>query len=803
MQTQQDAIMEGLQVAGMPELYTPLMEQFPYAQIDTVEYQPGETFHWMLFRPNGVGSVKAAHNITWGGKASLSGYEFFIDVGDKRYIFGVPLFAGNLALKDVIQIGPERIVKVPGPERVVEVPALERIVEIPGPSVPERIKQVKVPVEKVIEHSDVEKINLSFLGNYSFSKSFLTSEDDVKEMMTYQRKSIKEGLRQAGFSELFEPLVQQLSRIRFNRVAYDKGQKFMWMLFKTGVTGDVYAKNNIIWDESTPLAGYEFSIDLEEKRYTFAVPFWGNLALKDINDIERRPLSFIGPSSILHISPLEADDEFRSMIRPQQKNNNYNSSHDNVLIDKDSNDLFSFNFYPRYYYEEVIHPRYYYEEVIHDAEDAEYYEEMRRQDQLTDNIKSNYYINLKKEADLYKNIAQKVGSQNSDQIKSIASFIPQHPYSKFYSAEYDRGPRSMRWFFEPFRQYDAITPINLLKNGSQYQFFINSDDKRYVFSVSGSYDNFSLKKISSVPVLERINPAEEWEKSRSALQKITQTFNKIKPLHSIIRDYLSNSKSYAVIIGIDKYTQFKNGYSPLPYAVKDAKDLRGYLITHLGFKEKNIKQLYNEKATKSNIEHLLGQTIPSLVKEEDRLLIYFSGHGDTITLDNGNQYGYLIAYDSKKEELYSSSVSMGRFTDYSNLIPAKQILFIVDSCYSGIAGIINKDSERDELRVVTEAQVKLFMQSRGRQILTAGASGEKVKMGKRWNDHSVFTHYLLKGLEGKEGVDRNKDGVISVRELQSYVATMVSKDTRGQQNPQIYDLGDTEGQFIFYREGDM
>jgi hypothetical protein len=127
----------------------------------------------MLFKPNGVGSVKATHEIIWGGKAALSGYEFSVDSGDKRYIFAVPLFCGNLSLKDVVQIvvktervevpvvqtkvetktitvpGPERIVKVevPGPERIVkvEVPVIK---EVPGPvQYRDRIKEVKVPVE--------------------------------------------------------------------------------------------------------------------------------------------------------------------------------------------------------------------------------------------------------------------------------------------------------------------------------------------------------------------------------------------------------------------------------------------------------------------------------------------------------------------------------------------------------------------------------------------------------------------------------------------------------------------------------
>jgi hypothetical protein len=160
MQTQQTAIMKGLQVAGNPELYTPLMQQFSQAQIRNVEYQPGETFHWMLFRPNGVGQVKAAKDLMWGGKAALSGYEFFIDSGDKRYIFAVPLFCGNLALKDVVA-GPkqivEKIVQVPGPERIVE-----KIVQVPGPErVVEKIVQVPGPeriVEKIVQVPGPERV---------------------------------------------------------------------------------------------------------------------------------------------------------------------------------------------------------------------------------------------------------------------------------------------------------------------------------------------------------------------------------------------------------------------------------------------------------------------------------------------------------------------------------------------------------------------------------------------------------------------------------------------------------------------
>ncbi|MCI5225944.1 MAG: hypothetical protein D3918_04595 [Candidatus Electrothrix sp. AX2] len=164
MQSQQSALMEGLQKAGNPELYTPLMQQFSQADIKQVEYRPGVSFHWMLFRPNGVGPVKSAPDLIWAGKKRLRAYEFFIDFDNKRYIFAVPFSCGNLALKEIVRIvvktervevpGPERIVKVPGPERIVEVPGPERIVEVPGP---ERIVEVPGP-ERIVEVPGPERI---------------------------------------------------------------------------------------------------------------------------------------------------------------------------------------------------------------------------------------------------------------------------------------------------------------------------------------------------------------------------------------------------------------------------------------------------------------------------------------------------------------------------------------------------------------------------------------------------------------------------------------------------------------------
>lgn len=290
-------------------------------------------------------------------------------------------------------------------------------------------------------------------------------------------------------------------------------------------------------------------------------------------------------------------------------------------------------------------------------------------------------------------------------------------------------------------------------------------------------------------------PARPSTSSEDVMEKGTEV-----SLPELVQELFGTSRSWAVVIGIDTYSEEKNGYQPLLYAVRDTNAIKEYLIGNLGFSEDRIFTLLDAQATKNGIERLLGDNLPGKLTEEDRLLIYFSGHGETRTLASGENYGYLVPVDGRKEALHSTCISMSQLSDYSELIPAQQILFIIDACYSGIAGIIKKGVEGD-LSATTEAQIRRFMESRGRQIMTAGASNEKAHMGKKWDDHSVYTYYLLRGLKGE--ADYNEDRVISTLELQVYLNTKVSQATNRKQNPQLHYLDVSEGQFIFYREGEL
>ncbi len=261
------------------------------------------------------------------------------------------------------------------------------------------------------------------------------------------------------------------------------------------------------------------------------------------------------------------------------------------------------------------------------------------------------------------------------------------------------------------------------------------------------------------------------------------------------RVILKSSRSWAVVIGINNYSQEQNGFDPLPYAQNDAAAVKTFLVNSLGFAPERVVSIYNQQATKKNIEALLFDTLPKKVSKYDRLFIYFSGHGERRQEKTGNVSGYLIPVDGRKDALYSTCISLSRIRDFSDFITARQVLLVIDSCFSGIAGTVHR---KGNLSPATKKELEAFVKSKGRQIMTAGTSDQNSFMGQQWQNHSVYTYYLLKGLEDK--ADLNGDGVIWARELQLYLSENVGRDTKYQQTPQLFNLDFGEGQFVFYQE---
>jgi hypothetical protein len=243
--------------------------------------------------------------------------------------------------------------------------------------------------------------------------------------------------------------------------------------------------------------------------------------------------------------------------------------------------------------------------------------------------------------------------------------------------------------------------------------------------------------------------------------------------------------SWAVIIGIDKYQNVPN----LDYAGRDAEHVKSLLIDKFNFPENNLRILVNDEATLMNMKNTLSEVSLS-AGENDRVLIFFAGHGQTMELPDGGEMGYLMPVDGNLDNLYASSIPMDDIKKLALMSKAKHMLFLIDACYGGLAA-----SGTRGLSPMSNNYINKIVAEKSRQIITAGGKDEQVIEKSEWG-HSAFTMNLLRALDNGKA-DVNDDGFITADELGLFLKEKVTEDSKFQQTPQSRRFTSQEGEFVF------
>ena len=245
-------------------------------------------------------------------------------------------------------------------------------------------------------------------------------------------------------------------------------------------------------------------------------------------------------------------------------------------------------------------------------------------------------------------------------------------------------------------------------------------------------------------------------------------------------------KSYALVVGIHEFDDFE----PLP-TERDPLSMRDYLVDEAGFDYVHI--LTGDKVTKERLEELMLDVFAELVKETDRFLLYWSGHGHTIGPGNSGR-GFLPVKDSDRTKR-SSMISMQNIRFWDSFINARQVLYLMDACYSGLIG----SAPQSDLARITREQLA----GPARHVITAGNRDEQTIAIDRLGG-SIFTHALLKGLRGEadSGNVRGKDGLVTVGELRKYLGEEITelREYYGWERtitPQVRDMRGSDGAFFF------
>lgn len=196
------------------------------------------------------------------------------------------------------------------------------------------------------------------------------------------------------------------------------------------------------------------------------------------------------------------------------------------------------------------------------------------------------------------------------------------------------------------------------------------------------------------------------------------------------------------------------------------------------------------------VPHPTGQQMRNAIEDfiaehgysaENRLLIFFSGHGHTRP---ETDMGYIVPVNAPDPNVDETgflrvAISMHTVMAWAKRIEAKHALFVFDSCFSGSL------FETRALGKPGQAYIRNSTAKPVRQFITAGDAEEEVPA------ISVFTPQFIAALDG--AADYTGDGYVTGEELGVYLKQTVPNynSTQSPQSGKIRDPKYDKGDFVF------
>lgn len=241
------------------------------------------------------------------------------------------------------------------------------------------------------------------------------------------------------------------------------------------------------------------------------------------------------------------------------------------------------------------------------------------------------------------------------------------------------------------------------------------------------------------------------------------------------------SGKFALIIANTEYAD--PGLAQLTAPGMDARELARVLDSREICAFDDVLVLFNEVESKvsETIDYFLSNRKPS-----DLLLLYFSGHGVR------DEYGslYLAVKNTNRSRLRSTAIKSDFIREAMDQSRSKRQVLILDCCNSGAFAQGTKAEVGGSVGTASAFEGTGY----GRVVLTASDStqfaweGDKVTGS---TENSLFTNYLVKGLEGE--ADLNGDGRITIDELYDYAYEQIINITPKQ----------TPGKWSYKQQGEI
>lgn len=228
---------------------------------------------------------------------------------------------------------------------------------------------------------------------------------------------------------------------------------------------------------------------------------------------------------------------------------------------------------------------------------------------------------------------------------------------------------------------------------------------------------------------------------------------------------------WALVVGISNY---QDTTLNLKYSAKDARDFYDYLLQDGHFKSDHAKLLVDSDASRENIMSLLGDSwLPKTVKPNDLVVLYVSSHGSPSEMDVKGE-NYLVVYDTKKDKLYATGISMQELIDkIKRRINTERVLIVLDACHSG--------ATREGAKGLYKAQnfdSETITQGSGQMVICSSSPDQASWESKNY-PNGVFTRQLIEALKQQKSIAQ------AYSQLKDKVQDEVLRDRGQVQTPEL------------------
>jgi len=140
---------------------------------------------------------------------------------------------------------------------------------------------------------------------------------------------------------------------------------------------------------------------------------------------------------------------------------------------------------------------------------------------------------------------------------------------------------------------------------------------------------------------------------------------------------------WAILVGVNNYVHMNN----LQYSVNDISKLHIAFRDYLDFPEENIVEISDDTEKEPDrdiIYHELGFLVrQNLVKPDDLLVFYFTGHG---MLDTEKQEDYLLPTRASPYTLELTGCKVGDIVSMLKQLKCKNVVMFLDACREVVGG---------------------------------------------------------------------------------------------------------------------